>query len=231
MEQRRHARLLDGWQLSGRERLRERRVGGRDALDDRRLRLHRWRRRHRRQPRRPSSPLGGTFVNDGLRVVRPDLVGVVRLPRGQRDALTGWFNTAAFARPSGRGDYGDAARHLISVPASTTGTCRCSRTSRSAARGRSSSASRPTTCSITRSSPSSIGTRSSTRRPAGQRELRHRDHARNARMIQMSVRFSHSDRCRSAIGRSGDRVTVDRRSQIWRSRDPCEISHGSPNRI
>jgi hypothetical protein len=63
-----------------------------------------------------SNPLGGTFVNDGLRVVRPDIVGVVQLPHGQRSALTGWFNTAAFARPSGRGDYGDAARHLLQRP-------------------------------------------------------------------------------------------------------------------
>jgi hypothetical protein len=63
-----------------------------------------------------SNPLGGTFVNDGLRVVRPDIVGVVQLPRGQRDPITGWFNTAAFARPSGRGDYGDAPRHMIQRP-------------------------------------------------------------------------------------------------------------------
>lgn len=62
------------------------------------------------------NPLGGTFVNDGLRVVRPDVVGVVQLPRSQRDPLTGWFNTAAFARPSGRGDYGDAPRHMIQRP-------------------------------------------------------------------------------------------------------------------
>lgn len=62
------------------------------------------------------NPLGGTFVNDGLRVVRPDVVGVVLLPRGQRNALTGWFNTAAFARPSGRGDYGDAPRHMMQRP-------------------------------------------------------------------------------------------------------------------
>jgi carboxypeptidase family protein len=63
-----------------------------------------------------SNPLGGTFVNDGLRVVRPDVVGVVQLPRNQRNALTGWFNTAAFARPSGRGDYGDAPRHMMQRP-------------------------------------------------------------------------------------------------------------------
>jgi len=63
-----------------------------------------------------SNPLGGTFVNDGLRVVRPVVVGVVQPPRGERDPLTGWFNTAAFARPSGRGDYGNAARHLIQRP-------------------------------------------------------------------------------------------------------------------
>lgn len=61
------------------------------------------------------NPLGGTFVNDGLRVVRPEIVGVVPLSRGQRDPLTGWFNTAAFARP-GRGEYGDAPRHLIQRP-------------------------------------------------------------------------------------------------------------------
>jgi hypothetical protein len=47
--------------------------------------------------------------------VRPNVVGVVQLPRGQRDPLTGWFNTAAFARPA-RGDYGDAPRHMIQRP-------------------------------------------------------------------------------------------------------------------
>jgi hypothetical protein len=65
------------------------------------------------------NPLGGTFVNDGLRVVRPDIVGVVQLPRGQRNPLTGWFNTSAFARPSGRGDYGDAPRHMMQRPGVT----------------------------------------------------------------------------------------------------------------
>jgi hypothetical protein len=63
-----------------------------------------------------SNPLPTGFTNDGLRVVRPDIVGVVELPRGERDPLTGWFNTAAFARPSGRGDYGDAARTLFQRP-------------------------------------------------------------------------------------------------------------------
>jgi hypothetical protein len=63
-----------------------------------------------------SNPLGTGFTNDGLRVVRPDIVGPVRLPRGDRDPLTGWFNRDAFARPSGRGDYGDAARTLFQRP-------------------------------------------------------------------------------------------------------------------
>jgi Carboxypeptidase regulatory-like domain/TonB-dependent Receptor Plug Domain len=60
--------------------------------------------------------LGAGFTNDGLRVVRPRVVGVATLPRGERDPLTGWFNTAAFARPTGRGDYGDAARTLLERP-------------------------------------------------------------------------------------------------------------------
>jgi hypothetical protein len=60
--------------------------------------------------------LGAGFTNDGMRLVRPRVVGVVTLPRGDRDPLTGWFNTAALARPNGRGDYGDAARTLIERP-------------------------------------------------------------------------------------------------------------------
>jgi hypothetical protein len=63
-----------------------------------------------------SNPLPTGFTNDGLRVVRPVVVADPRLPRGDRDPLTGWFNVAAFARPSGRGDYGNAARTLIQRP-------------------------------------------------------------------------------------------------------------------
>ncbi len=48
----------------------------------------------------------------------PNIVGVVQLPRGQRDPLTGWFNMAAFARPA-RGDYGSAPRHMIQRPGIT----------------------------------------------------------------------------------------------------------------
>ncbi len=56
-----------------------------------------------------NSDLGG-----GFRVVRPDVVGDWRA--GNRDPLTGWFNTDAFARPSGRGDYGDAPRNAVQRP-------------------------------------------------------------------------------------------------------------------
>jgi hypothetical protein len=62
------------------------------------------------------SPLAGPFVNDGLRVVRPVVVADPRRSRGDRDPLTGWFNTAAFTRPAGRGEVGDAARNLIQRP-------------------------------------------------------------------------------------------------------------------
>lgn len=54
---------------------------------------------------------GGTTSN-----VRPVLVGDPILPRGSRDVFTGWFNTAAFARPSGRGDYGNAPRTVVQKP-------------------------------------------------------------------------------------------------------------------
>ncbi len=47
-------------------------------------------------------------------VVRPVLVG--NPSAGGGNPLTGWFNTAAFARPSGLGDYGNAPRNVIRRP-------------------------------------------------------------------------------------------------------------------
>jgi Carboxypeptidase regulatory-like domain/TonB-dependent Receptor Plug Domain len=63
--------------------------------------------------------LGGNSVagtggaDNGLRAVRPNLIGDPMA--GDRDPLTGWFNTAAFARPA-RGEYGDAPRTPIQKP-------------------------------------------------------------------------------------------------------------------
>ena len=65
---------------------------------------------------------GGTggAVN-GVTVVRPEIVG--NLTSGNRnpdpdEANTGtWINWDAVARPSGRGDYGNAARNAIQLPA------------------------------------------------------------------------------------------------------------------
>src|SRR5206468_7314557 len=51
------------------------------------------------------------------RNVRPVLVGDPMAGGG--DPLTGWFNTAAFARPSGRGDYGNAPRNAVQRPGPT----------------------------------------------------------------------------------------------------------------
>ena len=61
------------------------------------------------------SVVGGsaTSGNDGLRVVRPNMVGDPMA--GDRDPLTGWFNTAAFARPA-RGEYGNTPRTVIERP-------------------------------------------------------------------------------------------------------------------
>ena len=56
----------------------------------------------------------GGDLGGGLRIVRPDLVGDPM--GGDRDPLTGWFNTGAFARPGGRGDYGDAPRNVVQRP-------------------------------------------------------------------------------------------------------------------
>jgi hypothetical protein len=52
----------------------------------------------------------------GQEGARPVLVGDPELPRDQRDPLTGWFNTAAFARPSGRGDIGNTPRVAFRLP-------------------------------------------------------------------------------------------------------------------
>jgi Carboxypeptidase regulatory-like domain/TonB-dependent Receptor Plug Domain len=63
---------------------------------------------------------GGTGgdIGGGVRVVRPDVVGDPM--GGDRDATPGasgnWLNWDAFARPSGRGDFGDAARYVFRQP-------------------------------------------------------------------------------------------------------------------
>jgi len=56
----------------------------------------------------------GGDLGGGLRIVRPDVVGDPM--SGDRDPITGWFNTEAFARPSGRGDYGNSPRNVIQRP-------------------------------------------------------------------------------------------------------------------
>jgi hypothetical protein len=52
----------------------------------------------------------------GSEGARPVMVGDPMLPRGERDPLTQWFNTAAFQRPAGRGDFGNAPRTAIQLP-------------------------------------------------------------------------------------------------------------------
>ena len=56
----------------------------------------------------------GADLGGGLRIVRPDVVGDPM--GGDRDPITGWFNTDAFQRPDGRGDYGDAPRNVVQRP-------------------------------------------------------------------------------------------------------------------
>jgi hypothetical protein len=56
----------------------------------------------------------GGDLGGGFRIVRPSLVGDAM--SGSRDPLTGWFNAAAFARPSGRGDYGSGPRNVVQRP-------------------------------------------------------------------------------------------------------------------
>jgi hypothetical protein len=61
------------------------------------------------------SVVGGsaTSGNDGLRVVRPNMSGDPM--SGDRDPLTGWFNTSVFSRPA-RGEYGTTPRTVIERP-------------------------------------------------------------------------------------------------------------------
>ena len=56
----------------------------------------------------------GQEVVGGLRVVRPVVVGKPERPGG--DPVRGMFRAEAFRRPSGRGDYGNAPRHLVRNP-------------------------------------------------------------------------------------------------------------------
>jgi len=59
---------------------------------------------------------GGTAgdLGGGLRIVRPDMTCDPMASTGS--PLTGWFDTSCFARPSGRGDYGDAPRNAVRRP-------------------------------------------------------------------------------------------------------------------
>ncbi|HXW08085.1 MAG TPA: carboxypeptidase regulatory-like domain-containing protein [Vicinamibacterales bacterium] len=60
----------------------------------------------------------GTDVGGGVRTVRPRIIGDVT--GGNRSATPGaagsWLNWDAFARPSGRGDYGNAPRTVFQLP-------------------------------------------------------------------------------------------------------------------
>jgi hypothetical protein len=61
----------------------------------------------------------GGNVGDGLRVVRPTIVGnptAVDNRNASPDAPGNWLNVAAFARPSGRGDFGNAPRYVFQMP-------------------------------------------------------------------------------------------------------------------
>ena len=59
---------------------------------------------------------GGCLQGSGdcLRVVRPVVVGDPM--GGDGNPLTGWFNVAAFRRPSGVGDYGNSPRNVVRQP-------------------------------------------------------------------------------------------------------------------
>lgn len=56
----------------------------------------------------------GGDLGGGLRIVRPDMTCDPMASTGS--PLTGWFDTSCFARPSGRGDYGDAPRNAVRKP-------------------------------------------------------------------------------------------------------------------
>src|SRR5262249_60482454 len=59
----------------------------------------------------------GSDVGGGVRAVRPGITGDPA--SGDRNAVPNqpgsWLNVPAFARPSGRGDYGNAARNLVQL--------------------------------------------------------------------------------------------------------------------
>jgi carboxypeptidase family protein/TonB-dependent receptor-like protein len=56
----------------------------------------------------------GSDLGGGLRIVRPVMKGDPMAHTG--DPRTGWFDTTVFARPSGRGDYGNAPRNAVRKP-------------------------------------------------------------------------------------------------------------------
>ncbi|PYR91413.1 MAG: hypothetical protein DMF84_17400 [Acidobacteria bacterium] len=60
----------------------------------------------------------GGDIGGGVRTVRPNIAGDPA--SGDRNATPGepgsWFNVSAFARPGGRGDYGNAARNVFQLP-------------------------------------------------------------------------------------------------------------------
>jgi hypothetical protein len=57
---------------------------------------------------------GGESGQGGEIFVRTVVVGDPMA--GERDPVTGWFDTAAFQRPSGRGDYGNSPRNVVQRP-------------------------------------------------------------------------------------------------------------------
>ncbi len=56
----------------------------------------------------------GGDLGGGFRIVRPDMTCDPMAQTGS--PLTGWFDKSCFARPSGRGDYGDAPRNAVRRP-------------------------------------------------------------------------------------------------------------------
>src|SRR5262249_2854627 len=51
----------------------------------------------------------------GSEGARPVMIGNPMLPRGERTPDR-WFDTSVFARPAGRGDYGNEGRAVIQLP-------------------------------------------------------------------------------------------------------------------
>jgi hypothetical protein len=56
----------------------------------------------------------GSDLGGGFRIVRPVMTCDPMAHTGS--PLTGWFDTSCFARPSGRGDYGNAPRNAVRRP-------------------------------------------------------------------------------------------------------------------